>query len=106
MNLTTLRERRIRGDMIQQFKISSGLDKVNWVRQPMIVDGRVGRRPQRREVVKNCAQRHNFFNNRIVNDWNKLADGTVNAQTTNGFKRRFDGEMVATSKGTTNTLYG
>ena len=107
MNLTTLRERRTRGDMIQQFKISSGLDKVNWIREPIIVDGRVGRRPQlRREVVKNCAQRHNFYNNRIVNVWNKLADETVNAQTTNGFKSRFDGEMVATSKGTTNTLYG
>ena len=68
MNLTILRERRTRGDMIQQFKISNGLDKVNWARKPMIFDGRVGRRPQRlrREMAKNCAQRHNFYNNRIV----------------------------------------
>ena len=47
-----------------------------------------------------------FYNNRIVNDWNKLEDEKIKAQTTNGFKRRFDGEMVVTSKGTTNTLYG
>ena len=98
LKLTTLSERRQRGDMIQQYKFASGIDKVKWASQPIIVDGRMGRRPQlRREIVKNCAQRHNFFTNRIVNDWNKLADDTINAQTTNGFKSRFDGEIVATS---------
>ena len=61
--------------------------KFNWVRKPMIVHDRV------------C-------NNRIVNDWNKLADETINAQMTNGFKSRLLGKMVATSKGTPNTLYG
>ncbi|MCA9388033.1 MAG: reverse transcriptase family protein, partial [Candidatus Andersenbacteria bacterium] len=97
LGLSTLVERRMRGDMIQQFKIANGLDTVNWVKQPMVVEGRVGKRPQlRREVVNNCAQRHNFFSNRIVNEWNKLADETTRAQTTNGFKSRFDGEQVAT----------
>ena len=33
-----------------------------------------------------------FLNNRIVNDWNKLADQTVNVQTKKGFKSQFDGE--------------
>ena len=46
MNLITLRERRKRGDIIQQFKISSRLNKVKWVGKLMIVDDRVGRRSQ------------------------------------------------------------
>ena len=31
----TLEERRVRGDLIQQFKIVKGFDKVNWYQQPI-----------------------------------------------------------------------
>ncbi len=37
LELTTLRERRIRGDLIQQFKIINGFDKVNWHNKPTFV---------------------------------------------------------------------
>lgn len=97
LELTSLTERRTRGDMIQQFKITSGLDEINWVNSPIMVDERAGKRGQlRREVVNSCNQRHNFFTNRVVNDWNKLANNVVNAETTTGFNSRFDMREVAT----------
>lgn len=97
LKLTSLVERRIRGDMIQQFKISSGLEEVRWASNQIVVEGIAGRREQmRREIVRSCAQRFNFFTNRIVNNWNKLALETIEAKSTAGFKSRFDGAKVAT----------
>ncbi|RNA09851.1 hypothetical protein BpHYR1_028359 [Brachionus plicatilis] len=34
LGLPTLSERRTRGDMIQMFKIRSGLNNIDWVRPP------------------------------------------------------------------------
>jgi len=97
LGLTSLVSRRVRGDMIQQFKILNGMDKVQWVKEPIVVEGRVGKREQlRREVVLSCAQRHNFFTNRIVNNWNKLKDETASAQSIASFKLQFDKREVAT----------
>lgn len=97
LGLTSLTNRRTRGDMIQQFKITSGLDEVRWARMPIQVDGIAGKRPQlRREVVIGCNQRHNFFTNRVASDWNKLTDDTVNSGSTTSFKSRFDRREVAT----------
>ena len=36
LGLTTLEERRIRGDLIQLFKIKNGFNNVNWVRSPTL----------------------------------------------------------------------
>ena len=35
--------------------------------------------------------RQNTFSQRVVNPWNKLSKGEVMAETTSGFKRKFDG---------------
>ena len=41
-NLTTLEERRIRGDLIQLFKINRGIEQVNWIREPRLGHPRGG----------------------------------------------------------------
>ena len=82
LKLKSLEERRLRSDMIEAYKIVNGIETVlfeaeshGFVRQSA---PRAGKRPQlRREVVKSCNQRHNFFFNRIVNNWNTLPDEIV-----------------------------
>ena len=91
LKLTTLEKRRIRGDLIQKFKIEKKLDIIEWENPPNVALPRSGRRGQhKREITKNCAQRYNFFNNRIACEWNALPDYVVSSETVNQFKAHLD----------------
>ena len=91
LKLTTLKDRRLRGDLIQKYKIENGFDIVEWENPPHKTAPRGGRRSQfQREIIKNCAQRYNFFNNRIASAWNKLPDEIVSSATINQFKANLD----------------
>jgi hypothetical protein len=90
MGLTSHENRRHRGELIQQYKIENGLDKINWHVKPQ-QSNQSGR--LRRELVKNCQLRFNFFSNRIVNPWNALDDETKNSTTIGMFKARIDRTM-------------
>ena len=91
LKLTTLEKRRTRGDLIQHFKIVNKLDIIEWENPPSTAPPRSGRRSQyKRELVKNCAQRFNFFNNRIACEWNGLPDKIVTAKSINQFKALLD----------------
>ena len=104
--LTTLAERRARGDMIETFKTMRGFNRVNreeWFKiqvesehrptrmNTIMVDGE----PERRKevIVGARAQvdvRKNFFTVRVEKAWNELPE-TVKAQkTVNGFKNHYD----------------
>jgi hypothetical protein len=88
-DLTNLETRRLRGDLIQLYKINNGLDIVDWDFKKIFV--RDDERGQyRREIVKNFDQRHHFFTNRIVNDWNRLPDDVVNSDSVKDFKCSLD----------------
>ena len=95
LNLTTLRERRIRGDMIETYKLISGKEDINpnkffEVREirgdPELARGRI--------IFKDRARldpRKNTFSNRVVNYWNGHLEGNeVWAVKTGDFKREFD----------------
>jgi ribonuclease P/MRP protein subunit RPP40 len=90
MGLTSHEIRRHRGELIQQYKLENGLDRVNWhvETQRAIQSGRL-----RRELVKNCLPRFNYFSNRIVNPWNALDEETKHSATVNTFKERLDRSM-------------
>lgn len=90
MGIVKLTERRMRGDLIQMFKLSRGLDAVSWVSEQKTSIARTGRRSQlRREIVKNN-QRHNFFTNRVANPWNALPNVLVESASVNEFKNKLD----------------
>lgn len=90
-HITSLSDRRLRGDLIQQYKITNEIDKINWYSPPTILPPRGGHRGYHtREVVRNCGERHNFFTNRIVSAWNSLPDSVVQAESVNSFKNRLD----------------
>lgn len=93
MNLTTLQERRIRGDLIQVFKIQRGIDKVNW---PCLRQVEVKKRELRshdhqlrREITSNSL-RHNFLMNRVASVWNRLPSEAINSRDVNEFKGHID----------------
>jgi hypothetical protein len=98
--------RRLRGDLIQQFKIVNGIESVEFESPTngfkRVMAPRGGRRAQhRREIVKNCNQRHNFFVNRVVYDWNSLPDKTISATTTANFKKLLDTAAADKRQGVT-----
>ena len=79
MNLTELTDRRIRGDMIQLYKFMHRIDVLNWSECKNLkadwvsiitdwVSTRINSLKLERELIKNCEQRYNFFNNRVVNE--------------------------------------
>ena len=90
--LTTLEERRIRGDMIEVFKILKGINKCdrdNWFQ--LANNNRT--RGHRFKLIKNRSRldiRKHFFSQRVVNDWNNLPEEVVDAETVNSFKNRYD----------------
>jgi hypothetical protein len=91
LNLTTLEDRRIRGDSIQWFKIIKGIEEVRWLREPCLGHPRAGERGKYiLETVKNCQQREKFFTVRAPEAWNNLPDSIVEASSVVSFKRLFD----------------
>ncbi|RNA20167.1 RNA-directed DNA polymerase from mobile element jockey-like [Brachionus plicatilis] len=82
LGLTTLQERRVRGDMIQLFKFYRGFNAVCWVKpmehcNSLSQAGPAGnfrghRRRLSGQVTTKCQQRANFFTNRVINEWNAL----------------------------------
>ena len=97
LDLSTLSKRRVRGDLIQQFKLIHRLDKVNWYMKPIVREQRanrsrlgINRGLLTREIVKNCKERFNFFNNRIPKFWNLLSDQLINSISINSFKAGLD----------------
>ncbi len=90
-HLTTLSERRTRGDLIQQFKSINKIDDVTWQSAPAKIPPRAGHRERfHREFVPNCEPRFEFFHNRVANAWNALSDLTVSASSVNSFQNHLD----------------
>ena len=91
LNLTSLEARRERGDLIQLYKIESGINKVNWVEDYERSESKREIRGHiRKEIVVNCKQRRNFLKNRITNDWNMLPDEITSATSTNSLKNKLE----------------
>ena len=104
--LTTLRERRIRGDMIETFKTMRGVNHVNrdeWFRVQVEEEHRPTRSntvvvgenlERRREVIvgqkAKLEFRRNFFTVRVEKEWNSLPEAVKAQRTVNGFKNAYD----------------
>lgn len=98
LNLPTLSYRRHRGDMIQVFKLISGLEDIDYTKffELSEISHTRGHRLKLRKQNASKDIRKYFFSLRIVNSWNNLPDEIVNSRTLNQFKNRFDKFMGAT----------
>ena len=86
LGLTTLVERRSRGDLIEVYKASHGVSQLNGV----FKFGRSGFnlvcKPGRSKVTKINNLKRNFINERVMLFWNKLPIDVKNASCLNDFK--------------------
>ena len=103
LGLTTLEFRRIRGDLIQYYKILNGNEIVKFVSPISVassVENQINLRGHSKRIVKdpltnrNTAHRENFFKNRISSYWNVLTEEVVSAPNLNSFKKRLDNFMA------------
>ena len=90
--LTTLKFRRIRGDMIEAYKIVSG--KYDTIAAPKFKFSELLSTRGNSFKIQNARCHYDlkkyFFTNRIVNIWNGLPNELVKACTTNQFKNGLD----------------
>ena len=90
--LTTLEERRTRGDLIEAFKMIKGLNKTDSKRFFTIAHSS-RTRGHRLKIVKNRSRldiRQNVFSQRVVNMWNELPEIVVESESVNSFKNKYD----------------
>lgn len=86
LGLTTLLERRSRGDLIETFKIVNGISNYGTNLFKMSRSGKkLISRPGDENPVK-----HRFFARRVINYWNKLPSYVTDAKSVDSFKNRLE----------------
>ena len=106
LGLTTLRERRERGDLIEAFKVIKGHNNVNrelWFdlqsresSRPTRTNATIEEGTERRKSdvlykpKANKETRANFYTVRVVNGWNELPEKIKSAPSVNSFKNLYD----------------
>jgi ribonuclease P/MRP protein subunit RPP40 len=104
VGLTSLEDRRDRGDMIQTFRIIHGLDSVEagtWFQMAgdRAREGAVNTR-QSRDITRlvegesHYENRRNFLSQRVPSRWNSLPESTRQQTTVLGFKAAYDGTTL------------
>ena len=92
LQLPTLRFRRLRGDMIETYKILNGIydSSVCNLLTPTENTRTRGHSMKLPKIRASTTVKANSFTHRIVNCWNNLPEETVSAPSVNSFKNRLD----------------
>ena len=88
LDLTTLQRRRIRGDLIETYKILSVKERISSVQFFKLSTNEHGLRAHNLKIFKQRSRLdvgRFFFSNRVVNDWNSLPQQVVDSTSTNAF---------------------
>ncbi|MGH0114660.1 UNVERIFIED_CONTAM: hypothetical protein FKN15_031802 [Acipenser sinensis] len=92
LNLFSLEQRRLRGDLIQTFKILKGIDNVN-PGDFFDLKKETRTRDHKWRLYKGAFRtenRRHFFTQRIGRVWNQLPSNVVEADTLGSFKKLLD----------------
>ena len=97
LNLFSLAKRRLRGDMIEVYKIIHGIDKVDLSNLFVFNDDDRLRKHNfhiriKRHINKNSCLY--FFTRRVIKYWNGLPEIVVNSSSLNTFKNNLDSYMA------------
>ena len=94
LNLPSLKDRRMRGDLIRCYKFINGFNSMNWFyggqpetrlnKSQLSVKTRGHQQRLESQFSKLDTRRH-FFSNRVVNNWNKLDSTVVSDKSHNSF---------------------
>ena len=93
LNLPSLKFRRLRGDMIEAYKILSGKYDNRVTKGMLQLNTNTNTRGNSMKLMKyHCTKdiRKHSFTQRIVQIWNSLPNHIIEAQTINQFKNRLD----------------
>ena len=92
LNLHSLTGRRIRGDLIQTFKLHHGYEDLHWDDFFQTPPYDRTRKCEGKIFIKHCHTnvRKFSFSNRVANYWNDLPLTLRNAPTINSFKNQLD----------------
>ena len=93
LNLFMLSKRRMRGDLIEVFKIFKGFDNINPENYFTVNQTHVTRRQNNFKIVGKrftSNEAKHFFFNRVVNVWNSLPSSVADCETVCTFKNRLD----------------
>ena len=91
LKLTTLETRRLRGDLIEVFKIFSGLDNLNPEDFFAIIN--TNTRGHSLKLFKDNFQSDlgkYKFSNRVIDEWNRLSNDIIRSSSLNMFKTKLD----------------
>ena len=92
LNLFSLRKRRLRGKLIECFKILKGFTNVEFDKLLLVDDAtrtrNNGYKLKSRQVRSDVTKF--FFTNDIVKEWNKLPKSVVQCNTITSFKTKLD----------------
>ena len=92
LNLTSLELRRLRGDLIQVYKIVHGFVNLSFSDFFRFANSKItrGHCLKLQKVQSRINIRSNFFSQRVVNEWNGLPEDVVIVGSVNGFKNALD----------------
>ena len=90
LQLTTLAERRLRGDLIEVYKASQGLSHLSGVLNFSRSGVNLVCKPGKSKVSKINRIRRNFLNDRVMSFWNKLPIEVKTALNLNVFKSNLE----------------
>ncbi|KAF2346461.1 hypothetical protein FHG87_022783 [Trinorchestia longiramus] len=103
LELISLEQRRLRGQLIETFKYLNGLNNVT-LEGLFERDGNVRTRNNGQKLLLRnfkTSQAMNFFPGKIAATWNQLPENIVSAGTVNTFKNRLDKFWITNPPSTT-----
>lgn len=92
LNLPSLVYRRLRGDLIEAYKLTHGIYNVDseTILPKCKNDRTRGHKYKLEKRASRLDIRKNFYGLRVVGNWNSLPENVVNAPSVNSFKGRLD----------------
>ena len=104
LNLTSLEDRRTRGDLIEVYKLIHGIDNIDYRKFFKLAnEGSISRTRGHQLKIEvpysRTERRKNFFSIRVIKEWNKLTSDIVTSPNVNIFKKEYD-DLMKTRAGT------
>ena len=93
LNLPTLAYRRVRGDMIQAYKLMNDIDGYDKSLPSLLQMSNTGLRGHSKKLYKQRANkniRKYYFTNRITSLWNSLPEHVINSKDLINFEKNLD----------------
>ena len=108
LGLTTLKDRRTRGDMILTYRLLKGEEGVDFSKFFSLAENEYDTRGHSKKLEKPMVRldtRKYFFSSRVIDKWNELTEEEVTARNTHMFKKLYDENEKRRQEGRFNNIY-